>query len=143
MESGGGKRRWAQPIERAVTVDRSSAPAFSSIDTFMESMTGVDPAGPPARRRATIADLYPGEASMAFEIVKLALELAAGTSDDRHRREARAWLVGRFECIYTARVCIEALGGDFEVVRERLLEQWAMQDAIDRTLTRTWVERAV
>lgn len=130
-------------MERQATVGTRQAPAFSSIDAFMESMSGVDPAGPAARRRASIADLYPGEATMAFEIVALALELAAGPEDDRHRRDARGWLLGRFECIYSARVCIEALGGDFDVVRKRLIEQWAMQDAIDRNLTRTWVERAV
>lgn len=114
----------------------SDGPAlFPSIEAFQDTLAGIDGAGPGARRRATIAQLIPGEAKMAVEIIELALELAGEPDDTRARREARTWLLDRGDCIYSAKLAIEALGGDYVAIRAYLLARWSMQDVIDRTLS--------
>lgn len=137
MHTGGGRRKsrfYVAPArERETPRDVKDAPAFASADQFVDSLQDFDPAGGVAQR-ASIARLVPGEAAMALEILTLAIELASKPTDERQRRDARGWLLGSFECIYSARVCLEALGGNYDAIRKTLMHRWAMQDAIDATL---------
>lgn len=82
---------------------------------------------PPPPRRQSVATLIPGEAALALDIVRAALEVAcapAETKQERQERDdARAWLRDGSR-LYSARLCIEVLGVDYDALLARLTRAW-------------------
>lgn len=102
--------------------------AIGTLDAFVDSLSGIDPGGPGAQRRTSIATLLPGEVAMAMDFIETALAEASETRNTQRRRDARAWLQDRFP-MYSARLCFEALGGDYDAIRSELVQKWAKEQA--------------
>lgn len=99
--------------------------ASKSIDAFVEDLIGNVPHS--ETNPKAIATVLPGEVKMATEFIRLALTTADMPFDCEERRDARAWLQDQSR-LYSARLCFEALGKDFDVVRKLLVQRWLMQE---------------
>lgn len=105
--------------------------AVSSVDAFLNELAEVDPGGVPAiaaARRSAIATRAPGEVALAEDVIDMALASAALPYDCEARKDARAWLQDGSR-LYSARVCFEALGIDYDAAMEALAKKWAKEDA--------------
>ena len=112
------------PVRNAPSASQPRAPSgIATVDAFIASL----PDSPEVVRRASIETLAPGEVALAIDVIEMALEHAKSTVDTETRREARAWLLNHGSPLYSARVCFEALGGDYEAICEELVKQWASQ----------------
>ncbi len=78
-------------------------------------------------RRSAISALVPGEIEMAAEFISLAWKTAHLPVDCEERRDARAWLQDHSR-LYSARLCFEVLGKDYDLVRRLLVRQWLKMD---------------
>ena len=108
--------------------------AVRSVDAFVASLvtegdtSEVQPLVPTAEaRRSAIATLIPGEIEMAAEFISLAWDAAHGPVDCEERRDARAWLQDHSR-LYSARLCFETLGKDYDAVQKLLLKRWLRLD---------------
>lgn len=104
--------------------------AVTTVDAFLGGLTTEnDPGGlaPEQTRRNAIAVLLPGECRLAADIIDMALEASSLPGDCEERQGARAWLQDHSDRGYSARVCFESLGYDYDEVRKLLLKRWLQE----------------
>jgi len=117
------------PVDNAPAPE---APAVRAVDTFVADLIGesTEPnqvlPGQEGQQSA-LAAVVPGELRLAAEVITLAWETAHLPFDCEDRRDARAWLQDASK-LYSARVCFEALGKDYDVVRVLLAKRWLKVD---------------
>jgi hypothetical protein len=103
---------------------REPAYAVSSVDAVLEKLGG----GEMSAMRQEPRKLKSGEHKLALEMLELALKDAVTPPSTKkkalNREEARAWLRDD-AAIFSARVCFEALGIDYDAAIQKLEQQWA------------------
>ena len=143
---------WRNPITRRRMVDYRTAyillmrtlvqtnrtmagvpSAVKTVDSFIRDLggngEGLQPLMPAAEsRRSALAVRCPGEIALAAEFLQMAIEEADSPYDTEDRQNARAWLLDH-SAIYSARLCLEAMGADFDAVCDALKKRWAKVDA--------------
>lgn len=100
-----------------------STVALEKVDTLRERLVGGTDAVLPGQ---TAKLLRTPEHRLATAVLLSALEDAA-KGDSKIRRAARNWLQAD-QALYSARVCCEALGIDYDAAIGRLIRQWRAHD---------------
>lgn len=109
--------------------DRTSA--VTVVDKYVDGLICTEPLQllpGQDERRSAIAAVLPGEVELAAEFIDLAWTAAHLPVDCEERRDARAWLQDHSR-LYSARLCFEALGKDYDLVRRLLVKRWVVLDA--------------
>lgn len=93
--------------------------SIESVDAVLDRLGGAEMGA----MRCEPRKLKTGEHKLAAKVLQLALEDAERPNECATRRDARAWLRDS-AAIYSARVCFEALGIDYDAAIEKLRNQW-------------------